>query len=170
VENSCRRRTGICWALGAFGRTWSRLAESAWTIPAAILIGVVGPRIYMNVRPPDPLPYGFAEYSPESFTAAQTDGGVLLVDVYTRWCSTCLVQHRALDSLLADPHYRVVRGFRADFDHNREFRERHGVTVQSTILLFDGSRELSRSVGLVREAAIRAQRDEALRQMAADGP
>ncbi len=158
-----RRRFGL-------GRLWTRITESVWTIPAVILLGVGGPRLYMNVRPADPLPYGFTEYTAEGLAAAQQGDGLVLVDVYASWCPTCLVQHKALDSLLRDPRYRAVSGVRVDFDRDHDFRERYRVGAQSTILVFAGTRELSRSTGVTRLDALRGQLDAALQADAARAP
>jgi thioredoxin-like negative regulator of GroEL len=84
------------------------------------------------------------------------------VDVYARWCPTCLAQHRALSSLLADPRYGSVQGIRVDFDRDTDYRRVHNVPAQSTMLFFGAGRELSRSVGVTNAEAIRQQLDRAL--------
>ncbi len=139
------------------------MLTSPWTIPLIIAVGVGGPRLWMNVRPADPLPQGFRQYSAREYAAARDGGTVILVDVYASWCPTCKVQHRALDTLLRAPQYKEVTAFRVDFDRDGEWRRDHGVGAQSTLLIIRGGRELSRSVGVTRPGAIRAQLDEALR-------
>jgi len=140
--------------------------RSGWTLPAVILLAVAAPKVYRNLRPADPLPDGFKQYSPEAFARAQETGAVLLVDVYASWCATCMAQHRELEHLLASPKYQGVCGLRVDFDTDEDFLRRHRVVTQSTILLFHGERELSRSVGVTDPRLIRGQLDTAVRAVA----
>lgn len=118
--------------------------------------------IWMNLRPPDPLPAGFEAYSADAFRSAQRAGQVVLVDVYASWCPTCKAQQEILSDLLEDPEYASTRAFRVDFDSDREFLRTHGVRSQSTLMLFEGEHEVSRSVGQTDERLIRRQVEAAL--------
>jgi len=118
--------------------------------------------LWMNLRPPDPLPAGFEAYSADAFRSAQQAGQVVLVDVYASWCSTCKAQQEALSDLLEDPDHASIRAFRVNFDSDREFLRTHGVRSQSTLILFEGEREISRSVGQTDERLIRRQVEAAL--------
>lgn len=146
---------------------WKRITGSALTLPLIVLAAVGGNRLWMNIRPHDPLPARFEEYTPEAFQAAQTAGRTIMVDVYAVWCPTCKAQHKSLKTLLDDPQYESVVGFRVDFDVHRDFLRAHQVRGQSTILMFHGERELSRSMGVTSDGMIRAQVDAALAQVAA---
>jgi thiol:disulfide interchange protein len=128
--------------------------------------------LWMNLRPPDPLPAGFEAYSADAFRSAQQADQVILVDVYASWCPTCKAQQEVLSDLLEDPEFASTRAFRVDFDSDREFLRTHGVRSQSTLILFEGEREVSRSVGQTDERLIRQQVETALmggRQGAARG-
>lgn len=138
------------------------LKKSSWTLPLLLLAAVLAPRLYMNIRPSDPLPSRFERYTAEVFAQAQAAGGPILVDVYASWCPTCKAQHQTLRNLLDDPAFRTVRGFRVDFDEDTEFLRQYRIPTQSTILMFDGERLVSRTVGLTREADVRAQVIEAI--------
>lgn len=132
----------------------------------ALLAGIavlLAEPIWMNLRSPDPMPAGFVAYSAEGFRAAQQAGRPILVDVYASWCSTCRSQQAALSSLLEDPRYASVEAFRVDFDSDREFLKTFGVRSQSTIVVFAGAQELSRSVGVTDENTIEEQLEAALR-------
>lgn len=143
-------------------RIWTFFTESPLAVALVVVIGVGGPRLYMNVRPDDPLPAGFVQYSADALAAAQARGDTLLVDVYASWCPTCKVQHRTLATLLQDPGYAGVHGVRVDFDRDRDFVDRYRTPTQSMILIFFGDREVSRTAGLTWEEPIRAQLDQAL--------
>jgi thiol:disulfide interchange protein len=140
----------------------ARIPWASWVLPLLIVAAVVANRIYMNVRPDDPMPYRFVQYSPSVWRDATAPGGLVLVDVYASWCPTCKAQHKVLDSLLIHPRYAEVRGVRVDFDRDREYRQGHRITAQSTILVFRGAEEISRSTGVTRAEAIRDQLDRAL--------
>lgn len=139
-----------------------KVFRSSWFAPLAIGLALGGNRLWMNIRPDDPLPSGFAQYSAAEFQAAQAAGGPIMVDVYASWCSTCKAQHGALEHLLEDPRYAAIKGFRVDFEGDEEWVRAHRVHVQSTIILFDGAREVNRSAGNTSEAGIRRQVDHAL--------
>lgn len=148
-------------------RIWKRITGSALTLPLLVLAAVGGNRLWMNIRPHDPLPARFEEYTPEAFQAAQAAGRTIMVDVYAVWCPTCKAQHKSLKTLLNDPRYESVAGFRVDFDVDRDFLRAHQVRGQSTILMFHGDQELSRSMGVTSGGMIRAQVDAALAEVAA---
>lgn len=144
---------------------WDSTKTRGWLMTLALLGGIallVAEPLWMNVRPPDPLPAGFEAYSAAALRSAQRAGQPVLVDVYASWCSTCKAQQTVLSDLLEDPRYASIRAFRVDFDSDREFLRTHGVRSQSTLILFEGEREISRSVGQTDERLIRKQVETAL--------
>ena len=144
------------------GRVFRFFTESPLAVGLVIVVGVAGPRLYMNFRPADPLPAGFTQYTPEAFAEAMATDQTLLVDVYASWCPTCKVQHLALDTLLGVPRFAAVRGFRVDFEDDEAFVKAHRVVTQSTLLIFRRGKEISRSVGLTWAEDIQRQLDTAL--------
>lgn len=141
---------------------WKKLVHSSTFIPLLIGAALGGRLLWMNIRSDDPLPYGFEQYTPGAFAAAQAAGGPIMVDVYASWCPTCKAQQTVLKDLLHEPRYAGIKGFRVDFDDDTEWDQAHRVAVQSTIIMFDGYRELNRSAGSTRSAAIHRQVDAAL--------
>ncbi len=85
-------------------------------------------------------------YSPTVFVAAQAAGRAIVVDVAADWCPTCRAQLPTLDELRADENMKDVLFFRVDFDEDKHFLDAHRVRRQSTILVFDGEKELARSI------------------------
>lgn len=144
---------------------WDSTKMRGRLMTLALLGGIallVAEPIWMNVRPPDPLPAGFEAYSADAFRSAQRAGHAVLVDVYASWCPTCKAQQQLLSNLLEDPEYASIEAFRVDFDSDREFLRTHGVRSQSTLILFEGEQEVSRSVGQTDVRLIRQQVEMAL--------
>ncbi len=151
-------------------KLWQKLSGSVSFAPMLIGLALGGNLLWMNIRPDDPLPAGFEQYTPEGFATAQAAGGPIMVDVYASWCTTCKAQHAVLKDLLDDPRYAGIQGFRVDFEGDAEWVRAHRVAVQSTIIMFDGFEELNRSAGSTRGAAIRGQVDAALAAMPGYAP
>jgi thiol:disulfide interchange protein len=144
-------------------RGWlQKLKSSGLVFPIILIAALGGQRAYMNLRAADPLPVGFARYTPDGFAEAQAAGGPILVDVYASWCPTCAVQHKALATLLSEAGFAEVRGFRVDYDRDRSFVRAHRIPGQSTILVFHGGLELNRSIGVTDAGSIRRQLAAAL--------
>ena len=130
-------------------------------IISAVLFGRLA---YMNIRSDDPMPHGFQQYDSVAFQNAQKAGETILVDVYASWCSTCLSQHKVLEGLLKNPDYKGIRGFRVDYEGDADFVRSYRVNAQSTIIMFDGVREVSRTVGVTSAHGINTQVINALKQ------
>lgn len=88
----------------------------------------------------------WVDYSPEQFTKAQTAGQRILVDVAADWCPTCKAQFPILDELRGEPRLQQLLFVRVDFDQHKEFVRAHRIARQSTLLVFDGTEEIARSV------------------------
>ncbi len=84
-------------------------------------------------------------YDQVLFEEAIANGEKVFVDVYAPWCPTCRGNEEALQSAISSSG---VVAFRVDYDTNQAFKSAHGVTTQSTYLIFEGaSDEKSRIVG-----------------------
>ena len=155
---------------GILVNLWKKLSGSLSFAPVLIGVALGGNLLWMNVRSDDPLPAGFVQYTQEAFAAAQAAGGPIMVDVYASWCTTCKAQHWVLNDLLDDPRYAGIKGFRVDFEGDEEWVRAHRVSVQSTIIIFDGFEELNRSAGSTRGSSIRGQVEAALGAMPGYAP
>lgn len=115
------------------------------------LIAIIlwGNLIYMNLRPADPILPGWENYSAESFNARLEAGEPMLVEVYASWCPTCLLQHRALETLHTEGRGPKIRAIRVDFDQDTDFTARYGFNHTGTMVLFNEGREVVRVTGLV---------------------
>ncbi|MDZ4737992.1 MAG: thioredoxin family protein [Rhodospirillaceae bacterium] len=86
------------------------------------------------------------EYSPEAFSQAQQSGDAILVDVHATWCPTCRIQAPILDELRNESAMSGVTFIKVDFDRETEFLEANRIPRQSTILIWQGEREIARSI------------------------
>ena len=68
-----------------------------------------------------------APYTPAALAAAQKAGEPVVLHFHASWCPTCRAQDKVFDALKADPSLKV--------------------TAQSTLVVFHGATERSRSTG-----------------------
>lgn len=81
-----------------------------------------------------------------TFTAAQKAGKPILIAVHAPWCPYCKAQAPILSELRADPKFKELVYFVIDFDSQKDLLKRFGVRMQSTLIVFKGSKEEGRSV------------------------
>ena len=104
-----------------------------------------------------------ADYTPDTFAAAQAAGKPILVHINASWCPTCAVQRPILERLEATPECQTLIVFRVDFDAQKDVVRAFGANMQSTLIAFHGATETARSVGATDPDAIAAVVDSALR-------
>lgn len=95
-------------------------------------------------------------YDEAAFTAAQSAGKPILVEVHAEWCPTCRAQKSVIEGLAASPEYKDLVAFEVDFDGQKTALRKFGAQQQSTLIVFRGDREVARSVGETSPAAIEA--------------
>jgi thioredoxin 1 len=101
-------------------------------------------------------------FTAEAFRAAQDSGKPILVEIHASWCTTCAAQKPILSDLVADPKFKDMTVLRVDFDtQKKEVRGFHA-QVQSTLIVFKGTKEVARSVGETTRDAIAALLDKAI--------
>ncbi|MBS0336175.1 MAG: thioredoxin family protein [Proteobacteria bacterium] len=101
-------------------------------------------------------------YSDAEFAATQRAGKPVLLAVHADWCPTCRAQEQVLKELLTDKRYAGISVFRVDFDSQKAVLKRFGVRTQSTLILFKGTTEVSRSIAQTDRNAIAADLAKAL--------
>lgn len=97
-----------------------------------------------------------AKFDAAAFAAAQAAGKPILVAVHADWCPVCTKQKPILSRLGADPAMKDLMVFVVDFDAQKDVVRRFGAQMQSTLIVFRGSVERDRSVGVTDEAALKA--------------
>ncbi len=101
-------------------------------------------------------------YDQAGFEAAQAAGKPILVEVHADWCPTCRVQEPLVSELMRNPENAGFVVLRVDFDNQKDVVKRLRAQYQSTLIVFKGRKEVSRSTGETRKDAIAAQLAKAL--------
>ncbi|MFU8814790.1 MAG: thioredoxin family protein, partial [Pseudomonadales bacterium] len=93
-------------------------------------------------------------FSNERFTELQSQGELILVDVFATWCPTCALQQKILANY-AEAHPEVnLHVLVVDFDNDREYVRQLRAPRQSTLFLYKGSEQLWFSVAETREEVV----------------
>lgn len=99
---------------------------------------------------------GELAYDKPSFEQALARRSAMVVAFVADWCNTCAVQQPVLAELLAEPRFRHLTVFVADFDKDLELKKRLRVAQQSTLVVFKDGREVARSTGQTGKEALAA--------------
>ena len=90
-------------------------------------------------------------FNEELFKKAQSDGKLVLVSSWTEYCYSCASQMKVLDK--AKKEFENIEYFTFDVT-NQEIANLFKVEYQSTILIFKGSNEVHRSIGVTNKEEI----------------
>lgn len=133
------------------GSRWWRLFALGIVIGSGVIVALtpIGTRIYMNLRPADPLLQGWETYQPQAFAELLRGPEPVLVEIYASWCPTCLAQQKAFRALSSRGQLPHIRYVRVDFDRDRDFVSRYRVEGTGLLIFFDEGREIARAGGLV---------------------
>lgn len=101
-------------------------------------------------------------FTSAAFATAQKTGKPILVDINASWCSTCRAQQPVLRQLIEAARFSDFVVFEVDFDSQKEAVRMFNARSQSTLIVFKGNTEMSRSVGDTDPASIAALLDTAL--------
>jgi thiol-disulfide isomerase/thioredoxin len=126
-------------------RSLMRLALAAFLLPAASLSQA------LTVTP----------YTPAALAAAQKAGEPLVLHFHASWCPTCRAQDKAFEALKADASLKVTL-MEVDYDRERALEKQLKVTAQSTLVVFHGATERSRSTGETDPSRLKATLQGAL--------
>ena len=85
------------------------------------------------------------------FDNAQSEGKIVIVSSWIKYCSSCASQMKVLqkakkDGKLSDIKFDNIEYFSFDVT-NREISELFNVQYQTTLLIFKGKKEVYRSIG-----------------------
>ena len=83
-------------------------------------------------------------YTPDTFAAAQAQGGPIVIDVHAVWCPTCQAQRRVIEQLAEDARFDSVVVFVIDYDTEKPYMRMHRVAERSTLISFVGGDEIDR--------------------------
>jgi thiol:disulfide interchange protein len=85
----------------------------------------------------------FRAYTAEAVKAAQREGKTVLLFFHAPWCPVCQAQEPKVKAHLNGAHKNVV-AFRVDYDSNMALRKELKVEKQSTLILYQGMKEVAR--------------------------
>ena len=103
-----------------------------------------------------------APFTRDEFQKAQAAGRPILIKVHASWCPTCKAQEPILGELTAAPKFKDLAVFRVDFDAQKAEVKQFGAQMQSTLIVFKGSKEMGRSVGDTKRDSIATLLDKAV--------
>ena len=97
-------------------------------------------------------------FNKELFDKAQSDGKIVVVSSWVKYCSSCASQMKVLQKAknkgeLSDIKFDDIEYFSFDVT-NKEIANLFDVQYQTTLLIFKGNKEVYRSVGETTENLI----------------
>jgi thiol-disulfide isomerase/thioredoxin len=94
--------------------------------------------------------------------AALNSGAPVMIHVTAPWCGTCQIQKPIVAELLKSPDFKNFKKFEIDFDEQQDVLAKFRVQSQSTIIVYNGGKEIDRTVGETDRAVIEALMRKAL--------
>ena len=83
-------------------------------------------------------------FNKELFDKAQSDGKIVIVSSWVKYCTSCASQMKVLDKAKND--FKNIEYFKFDV-RNKEIANLLNVQYQTTLLIFKDNKEVYRSVG-----------------------
>ena len=90
-------------------------------------------------------------FNKELFDKAQSDGKVVVVNSWAKYCSSCASQMKVLNK--AKNEFDNIEYFTFEIT-NKEISELLNVQYQTTLLIFKDNKEIYRSIGEIKKEAI----------------
>ena len=90
-------------------------------------------------------------FTKELFDKAQSDGKVIIVSSWIKYCSSCASQMKVLEK--AKNEFNNIEYFTFDVT-NKEIAKLFDVQYQTTLLIFKNNKEVYRSIGEITKNSI----------------
>ena len=90
-------------------------------------------------------------FKKELFDKAQSEGKVVVVSSWIKYCPSCASQMKVLEKAKND--FNNIEYFAFDVT-NREISDMFNVQYQTTLLIFKNNKEVYRSIGEIKKEAI----------------
>lgn len=119
---------------------------------AGAIVFALEPALAMNPQP----------FNAQAFADAQKADRPILVAIHASWCPTCKAQAPILNELTSNKKFGNLAYFVIDFDSQKDLVRRFDVRMQSTLIVFKGSKEEGRSIGDTDRTSIAALLNKAL--------
>ena len=90
-------------------------------------------------------------FNKQLFNKAQSDGKIIIISSWIKYCSSCASQMKVLnkakkDGVLSDIKFDNIEYFTFDIT-NKEIADLLNVKFQTTLLIFENNKEIYRSLG-----------------------
>ncbi len=90
-------------------------------------------------------------FDKDLFNKAQSEGKVVVVNSWIKYCTSCASQMKALDKLKNEFDNVEYLSFEVT---NRDIAQLLNVQYQTTLLIFKNNKEVHRSIGVTKKEAI----------------
>ena len=90
-------------------------------------------------------------FNKELFDKANSDGKVVIISSWVKYCTSCASQMKVLDKAKND--FNNIEYFKFDV-RNKEIADLFNVQYQTTLLIFKDNKEVYRSIGETSREAI----------------
>ncbi len=81
-------------------------------------------------------------------------GKSAVISVHADWCSTCKSQDKVLANLMKAPEFKNVTFYQLEFDTQKDLLKTLKVRTQSIVIVFKDGKEVARTTGDTKEAAL----------------
>lgn len=102
------------------------------------------------------------DYSPAAIKKAEAAGQSYVLAFHADWCPTCRAQAKVFEQLKTDPALKTVTLFNVDYDGETDLKKQLKVRGQSTLIVYKGAKEVSRSVGETSADALKKRLAQSL--------
>ncbi|MDY7099429.1 MAG: thioredoxin domain-containing protein [Pseudomonadota bacterium] len=100
---------------------------------------------------------GWSDYDVAEFVMAQEKGKTIIVELYSDDCAACEQQAVTMSELRSALQDRDILFVKVDFEEQQEFVRDNAIDEPATILVFNGSDEVVRSVNQTGAEALRRE-------------
>ena len=90
-------------------------------------------------------------FNKDIFTKAQSEGKIVVVSSWIKYCSSCASQMKILQN--AEKDFKNIQYLAFDVK-NKEISDLLNVKFQTTLLIFKDNKEVYRSIGEIKKEAI----------------
>jgi len=86
-------------------------------------------------------------FTQSTFDKLLAQGLPVLISIHADWCPTCRAQAPIVAKLLKQAEFQPISALTVDFDQQKPVVNAFKATMQSTLIVFKGGKEVGRSVG-----------------------
>jgi thiol-disulfide isomerase/thioredoxin len=101
-------------------------------------------------------------FTQDLFSASQAADESMVVYVFAPWCTTCKQQEVIIDKIMHNSRFDKVRYYVVDFDNDKDSMRKLKANTRSTILIYKGKQEITRSANDTDPVSIQNLLEKAL--------